>query len=168
VVIGTTGFSENQRARLESLVKPVPAVISPNFSVGANYLFALARELSRLPLGYDFSIVESHHSRKVDSPSGTASKLADIVKQQRGYTEIVHGRNGSSPRSASELEVFSLRGGGIPGQHEVLAAGPFETIRLEHTVFSRSAFAAGALLAAGWVIHQKPGLFGMEEVLGLE
>ncbi len=168
VVIGTTGFSQNQRARLESIVKPVSAVITPNFSVGANFLFALTEKLSQLPPSYDFSIIETHHSRKNDAPSGTASSIADIVRARRGYTKIVHGRTGLSPRSPEELEVLSVRGGGIPGQHEVLAAGASEMIRLEHTVFSRSAFAAGALLAAGWIVHQRPGLSGMKEVLGLQ
>jgi 4-hydroxy-tetrahydrodipicolinate reductase len=166
-VVGTTGFSGEQKAKLESLVKPIPAVISPNFSVGANFLFALTKELSGLPATYDFSVIEAHHNRKADAPSGTASKLAEIIRLQRGYTETVHGRNGSSLRRAEELEVLSIRGGGIPGQHEVLAAGEFETIRIEHNVFARSAFAEGALLAAGWVVRQRPGLYGMEEVLGL-
>jgi len=168
LVIGTTGFSQDQRARLESIVKPVPAVITPNFSVGANFLFALTEKLSQLPPSYDFSIIETHHNRKNDAPSGTASSIADILKARRGYTRIVHGRTGLSPRSPEELEVLSVRGGGIPGQHEVLAAGASEMIRLEHMVFSRSAFVAGALLAAGWIVRQKPGLYGMEEVLGLQ
>jgi 4-hydroxy-tetrahydrodipicolinate reductase len=168
VVVGTTGFSEEQRAKLESLVKPIPAVISPNFSVGANFLFALTEKLSQLPPAYDFSIIEAHHKRKVDAPSGTASRLAEIVRRERKYAKTVYGRTGSSPRGAEELEVLSIRGGGIPGQHDVLAAGAFETIKLEHIVFSRSAFAAGALIAAEWILHQEPGLYGMEEVLGLK
>lgn len=168
VVIGTTGFTQDQRARLESIVKPVPAVIAPNFSVGANFLLALTEKLSQLPPSYDFSIIETHHNRKKDAPSGTASSIADIVKARRGYTRIVHGRTGLSPRSPEELEVLSVRGGGIPGQHEVLAAGASEVIRLEHMVFSRSAFVAGALLAAGWIVRQRPGLYGMKEVLGLQ
>jgi 4-hydroxy-tetrahydrodipicolinate reductase len=168
VVIGTTGFSGDQRTRLESILKPVPAVITPNFSVGANFLFALTEKLSQLPPSYDFSIIETHHNRKNDAPSGTASSIAEIVKARRGYTRTVHGRTGLSPRAPEELEVLSVRGGGIPGQHEVLAAGPSEMIRLEHTVFSRSAFVAGALLAAGWIVHQKAGLYGMKEVLGLQ
>jgi 4-hydroxy-tetrahydrodipicolinate reductase len=168
VVIGTTGFSQDQRARLESILNPVPAVITPNFSVGANFLFALTEKLSQLPPSYDFSIIEAHHNRKKDAPSGTASSIADIIKARRGYTTTVHGRTGLSPRGSDELEILSVRGGGIPGQHEVLAAGPYETIRLEHSVFSRSAFVAGALLAAGWIVHQKAGLYGMKEVLGLQ
>ena len=168
VVVGTTGFSETQRAQLESIVKKVAAVISPNFSVGANYLSALTSKLSRLPTSYDFSIVEAHHSNKRDAPSGTASLLADIVMEERGYNKVVHGRSGLAPRSSRELEVLSIRGGGIPGRHEVLALGSYETISLEHMVFSRSAFAAGALLAASWVVGRKPGVYRMQEVLGLE
>jgi 4-hydroxy-tetrahydrodipicolinate reductase len=168
VVVGTTGFSSDQRARLESMLKPVPAIITPNFSVGANFLFALTEKLGQLPSSYDFSIIEAHHRGKRDAPSGTASYIADIVSARRGYTKTVHGRSGLSQRNPEDLEVLSVRGGGIPGQHEVLAAGQFEMIRLEHTVFSRSAFAAGALLAAGWIVHQKPGLYGMREVLGLK
>ncbi len=159
-VVGTTGFSSDQRALLETVVKPIPVVISPNFSVGANFLFSLTELLSHLPSSYDFSIVEAHHIRKADAPSGTASKLAEIVRVQRRYTKTVHGRDGLSQRKPEELEVLSVRGGGIPGQHDVLAAGAFETIRLEHTVFSRSAFATGALLAAKWVLNRRPGIYG--------
>ena len=166
-VVGTTGFSNEQRASLNSIVRHIPIVISPNFSVGANFLFAMTKTLSGLPAGYDFSILEIHHNRKADAPSGTAAKLAEIVTSRRGYTELVHGRNGISGRKPSEMEVLSIRGGGNPGEHEVLAAGAFENIRLEHSVFSRSAFAQGALVAAKWVLQQKPGIYGMDEVLGL-
>jgi 4-hydroxy-tetrahydrodipicolinate reductase len=168
LVIGTTGFSPEQRSKLQSITKRVAAVVAPNFSVGANFLFALTEKLTQLPVSFDFSIVEAHHNRKGDAPSGTANVIAEIVKRRRRYTKIVNGRSGPGSRAQGELEVLSIRGGGIPGDHQVLAAGAFETLRLEHSVFSRSAFAVGALTAAKWVIKQKPGIYGMSEVLGLQ
>jgi 4-hydroxy-tetrahydrodipicolinate reductase len=167
VVVGTTGFTPEQWKMLRSIVKPVPAVVTSNFSIGATFLCALTAELASLPASFDFSIMEAHHRGKRDAPSGTASSLAEIIRNKRGYTKTVYGRSGISPRAEGELDILSLRGGGIPGQHVVLVAGEFEMIKLEHTVFSRTVFAEGALLAARWVARQKPGFYGMKEVLGI-
>ena len=167
LVIGTTGFSLEEKNRMESLVKRVPTVMSSNFSIGATLLFSLARRVAMLPKNFDISIVEMHHSGKLDSPSGTAKKLAEVVSEKRGYTKLVSGRQGASRRLADELEVLSIRAGGIPGHHMVLAASQNESIKVEHDVFSRSAFAAGALQAARWVLGHPAGLYGMEEVLGI-
>jgi 4-hydroxy-tetrahydrodipicolinate reductase len=167
VVIGTTGYSPSEEASLRRSLEGVAAVISPNFSIGANYLYALTKLLATLPDTFDFSIVEEHHAGKADAPSGTAKAIASIILQRRKYTKLVSGRSGASKRQKDELELFSIRAGGIPGRHEVLAASSGETIRLEHEAFSREAFASGALVAAKWVLGRNPGVYSMAEVLGL-
>ncbi|MBS7644562.1 MAG: 4-hydroxy-tetrahydrodipicolinate reductase [Candidatus Bathyarchaeia archaeon] len=169
IVVGTTGLSEDQRRVVTAAVKDkVPAVISPNFSVGVNLLLKIL-EFSRLfPEDYDFSVLEIHHKGKMDAPSGTAKKIGDLIRDLRGYSKIVYGREGISKRGGDELEVASLRLGGITGIHEVLIAGPYELIRIEHTAFSRRIFAQGALLAVRWVYNQeKPGIYDMMDVLGV-
>lgn len=167
IVVGTTGLSEEQRKAIVTAIKDkVPAVISPNFAVGVNILFRIL-ELSKLfPEDYDFSVLEVHHTGKADAPSGTAKKLSRLLQDIRGYSKTVYGREGFSKRGKDELEVASLRLGGVPGIHEVLIAGPYELIRIEHTAFSRRLFAQGALLAVRWVHRQgKPGIYDMMDVL---
>ncbi len=170
-VSGTTGLTSQQRKDVEETLRgKVPAVIASNFSVGANLLIAMSAALKALPKGFDVSIVEAHHSGKVDAPSGTALSIAQEVSKARGYTKTVSGRSGASKRANDELEVSSLRGGGTPGIHTVHAFGPHEMITLEHLAFSRSAFALGALHAAEWVSAggREPRVYGMADVLGLK
>jgi len=169
-VSGTTGLTPQQRRDEEAaLTGKVPAVIASNFSVGANLLIAMSAALKALPPGFDVSIVEAHHSGKVDAPSGTALSIAQEVSKARGYTKTVSGRSGASKRAPDELEVSSLRGGGTPGIHTVYAFGPHEMITLEHLAFSRSAFALGALHASEWVTAKgrEARVYGMADVLGL-
>jgi len=169
-VSGTTGLTPQQRKDANAaLTGKVPAVIASNFSVGANLLIAMSAALKGLPQDFDVSIVEAHHSGKVDAPSGTALSIAQEVSKARGYTRTVSGRSGASKRAPGELEVASLRGGGTPGIHTVHAFGPHEMITLEHVAFSRSAFALGALHAAEWVSAKgrEPRVYGMADVLGL-
>ncbi len=168
LVMGTTGFTEEQRRWITNAIPGViPTVMSSNFSVGANALFAVAATLKNLPKDFDISIVEAHHSGKADAPSGTATTIAEIVSEARGYSKTVHGRSGMSKRNREELEVASLRGGGVPGMHEIYAFGPSEMLKFEHLAFSRSVFAQGALLAAQWVVQgREPKLYSMFDVLG--
>jgi len=169
-VSGTTGLTPQQRREVEAALSgKLPAVIASNFSVGANLLIALSAQLKALPQGFDVSVVEAHHSGKVDAPSGTALSIAEEVSRARGYSKTVSGRSGSSKRAPGELEVSSLRGGGTPGIHTVYAFGPSEMITLEHLAFSRSAFALGALHAAEWVTAKgrPPKVYGMADVLGV-
>jgi 4-hydroxy-tetrahydrodipicolinate reductase len=169
IVMGTTGFSAEQRSEIDSVISgKVPAVISPNFSIGVNMLFGLIEHLKAFPKGYDVSIFEVHHTGKADSPSGTAKKLAEIVSGAKGYDNIVHGREGTSKRIGKELEVLSARAGGVPGIHDVIVAGPHEILRMEHSAFSRSAFAHGALHAAEWLMEKdEPRIYTMMDVLEL-
>ena len=146
----------------------MPAVFSPNYSVGVNILFQLAKALKSFPQEYTFSIAEIHHTGKKDAPSGTAKKLGEIIANQRGYSKTVYGREGISPRKPEELEITALRAGGVPGIHDLIVAGPYEMLRIEHTAFSRNVFAQGAVYAAEWISRQtEPRIFSMEDVLGL-
>jgi len=169
IVLGTTGFTEEQSQRLREAVQgKVPAVFSPNYSVGVNILFKLAQALKAFPPEYNFSISEIHHTGKKDAPSGTAKKLGEIIANARGYSKTVYGREGISPRRPEELEITALRAGGVPGIHDLIVAGPYEMLRIEHTAFSRSVFAQGAVYAAEWINNQSERrIFSMEDVLGL-
>ena len=169
IILGTTGFtSEQNRQVVAAMSGKVPAVFSPNYSVGVNIMFKLAEALKAFPQGYDFSISEIHHTGKKDAPSGTAKKLGEIIASNRGYTKVVSGREGISPRQPGELEINALRAGGVPGIHDIIVAGPYEILRIEHTAFSRSVFAQGAVYAAEWLSKQsEPKMYSMANVLGL-
>lgn len=169
IVLGTTGLSEEQNKIIQEAVQgKVPAVFSPNYSIGVNVLFKLAKVLDAFPQEYNFSISEIHHTAKKDAPSGTAVKLGEIVAGLRGYTSTVHGREGVSLRKSDELEIAALRAGGVPGIHDLIVAGPYEMLRIEHTAFSRSVFAQGAVFAAEWLDKQtEPRIFDMADILGL-
>ncbi len=168
-ILGTTGFTDEQRRWVvDSISGKIPAVMTSNFSVGANVLFAIAASLKNLPKDFDISIMEAHHSGKADAPSGTAVTIAEIVSKARGYSRTVHGRTGLSKRASDEVEVISLRGGGVPGIHEIYAFGPNEMLKFEHLALSRSVFAQGALLASRWVAEgREPRVYSMLDVLGL-
>lgn len=169
IILGTTGFTAEQSHQIvKSMTGKVPAVFSPNYSVGVNILFKLAESLKVFPQGYDFSINEIHHTGKKDAPSGTAKRLGEIVSNVRGYSKVVSGREGISPRQAGELEITALRAGGVPGIHDLIVAGPYEMLRIEHVAFSRNVFAQGAVYAAEWISHQNESkVFSMADVLGL-
>ena len=169
IILGTTGFTpEQHRQVVQAMMGKVPAVFSPNYSVGVNILFKLAEALKAFPAGYDFSINEIHHTGKKDAPSGTAKKLGEIISNFRGYKKTVSGREGISPRHPDELEVTALRAGGVAGIHDIIVAGPNEMLRIEHTAFSRNVFAQGAVYAAEWLSKRnEPKVFSMSDVLGL-
>jgi len=168
IVMGTTGLTDEQMEKIkEAVSKKVPAIFSPNYAIGVNIMFQFTKTLARLPLDYDFSITEIHHTGKKDAPSGTAKKLGELVSEARKYLTTVYGREGINPRKPGELEILSARVGGVAGIHDLIVAGPYEMIRIEHTAFSRSVFAQGALFAAEWICKQtKPGIYSMDDVLG--
>jgi 4-hydroxy-tetrahydrodipicolinate reductase len=169
IVLGTTGFTPEQNTQITSaMAGKVPAVFSPNYSIGVNILFKLAAQLSAFPSGYDISLSEIHHTGKKDAPSGTAKKLEQIIMQARNYNKTVYGREGISPRQQGELESVAIRAGGVPGIHDVIVAGPNEMLRIEHTAFTRDVFAQGAVVAAEWIAKQEtPKIYSMADVLGL-
>lgn len=167
-VICTTGLSDGQIARIKALSTSVPLLRSGNMSVGVNLLLDLvARAAQTLYAAYDIEIIEKHHNRKVDAPSGTALMLAqaakDAVPVPREYT---HGRQGTDcKRKPEEIGIHAVRGGTIVGEHSVIFAGNDEVIEISHMALSRAVFAGGAVRAAAFLITQKPGLYSMKEVL---
>jgi len=173
IVIGTTGHSDEHKARIVNLKAQIPVVLSANFSTGVNALFWLTRKAAEiLGPGFDLEVVEMHHRLKRDAPSGTAKTLAEILAEvSRQQLEKVarHGRSGIvGERTAEEIGIHSLRGGDVVGDHTVIFARPGERIELTHKASSRETFANGALRAAQWVAKQKPGLYDMQDVLGLK
>jgi 4-hydroxy-tetrahydrodipicolinate reductase len=171
-VIGTTGHSKEERAALEKLALSVPVVLSPNFSVGVNALFWLTRKAAQMLGGdFDLEITEMHHRLKKDAPSGTAKKLAEILCEVRELDyrkDVRHGREGLiGERPAKEIGVHSIRGGDVVGDHTVTFAGAGERLELSHKAASRETFALGALRAARWIVGKPPGLYSVEDVLGL-
>jgi 4-hydroxy-tetrahydrodipicolinate reductase len=171
-VVGTTGFGADERAELERLAGKVPLVVAANFSVAVNVLRFLTRRAAEL-LGPDYAaeIIELHHAAKVDAPSGTALELAAAVAEARGERLAEHqvlareGVTGARPSGA--IGIQSLRGGDNPGEHTVLFLGVGERLEFAHRAATRDHFARGALRAALWLRGKAPGLYGMEQVLGL-
>jgi 4-hydroxy-tetrahydrodipicolinate reductase len=167
LVVGTTGFSPEQREVIRSAVEGnVPAVISSNFSVGVNIFWKLVREAARELGDYDIEVTEAHHRYKKDAPSGTAKTILEILDQELGDREKVYGRVGESERKG-EIGVHVVRGGDIVGDHSVLFAGNFECIEVSHRAYDRAIFAQGAVRAARWVRGREPRIYSMQEVLGL-
>ena len=173
IVVGTTGFSEDQRKELEETGPKTRCLIAPNMSLGVNLLFSLA-EMTARSLGpdYDVEIVETHHKMKKDAPSGTADKLAHVIAQALSRdlsTSAVYGRHGIiGERKPQEIGVMALRGGDIVGEHTVMFITEGERIELTHRLHSRDALAKGALQAASWLISRPNGLYDMPDVLGLK
>lgn len=172
LVIGTTGHKEKEQSAICNLQSAIPIVWSSNYSTGVNTLFWLTRKAAEI-LGpaFDLEVVEMHHRTKRDAPSGTAATLAEILAQARKLqlTEALrHGRTGiTGERTPDEIGMHSLRGGDVVGDHTVIFAANGERLELTHKASSRETFANGALRAALWVVKQKPGLYNMEDVLGL-
>jgi len=152
LVIGTTGHSQEQRRTIEKTAESVPIIFASNFSVGVNVLFWLTRKAAEL-LGQDFNpeIIEKHHKMKKDAPSGTAKTLADVLKAAQ----------------KKEIPIQSIREGEVVGEHTVIFNGPSERLELTHRAASREIFARGALRAAHWIMGKAPGLYTMQDVLGL-
>ena len=171
IVIGTTGHSKSEHAEILKLKAKIPMVWTANFSTGVNTLYWLTRKAAEI-LGPDFDleIIEMHHRMKKDAPSGTAKALAEILAEARKQSldKIArHGRMGIGERAPGEIGIHSLRGGDVVGDHTVIFANAGERLELTHKASSRETFANGALRAAIWVARQKPGLYDMQDVLGL-
>lgn len=168
LIVGTTGYSPEQYAQMERAIRGSgkAAVISPNFAVGVNVFYKIVESAGAYLRDFDAEIIEMHHNKKLDAPSGTAKKAAEVISAVRGGKEFVYGRKGHSPRK-DEIGIHAVRGGDIVGDHLVLFAGDGERIELKHQAHSRQAFAGGAIRAARWVVNAKPGIYGMNEVLGL-
>jgi 4-hydroxy-tetrahydrodipicolinate reductase len=173
MVIGTTGLTEGDRAVVVEASADCAIVMAPNMSVGVNLCFKLLEIAARaLSDDYDVEIVEAHHRHKVDAPSGTALRMGEVVANASGRNLedcAVYARHGMvGERPARAIGFATLRAGDIVGEHRVLFAGPGERIEIAHLATSRTVFARGALLAARWVMDRGPGLYDMQDVLGLK
>jgi len=154
LVIGTTGQSKEQYRIIEDTAQSLPIVFAPNFSVAVNVLFWLTHKaVQKLGSDFDAEIVETHHKMKKDAPSGTAKTLASVLKAAR--------------KTEAEIPIQSIREGDVVGEHTVIFNGPAERLELTHRAASREIFARGALRAAKWIIGKPPGLYSMQDVLGL-
>ena len=174
LVMGTTGHDDNQLKLIRDACESIPIVHAPNYSVGVNTLFWLTRKATKI-LGTDFDleVVEMHHRHKIDSPSGTARRLAEILTEVRDLSydgDCAHGRfGGVGPRKDNEIGVHALRGGDVVGDHTVVYASNGERVELTHKASSRLTFAKGSVRAAKWLAESglKKGLYDMEDVLSL-
>jgi len=154
LVIGTTGQSKEQYRIIEDTAQSLPIVFASNFSVAVNVLFWLTRKaVQKLGGDFDAEIVETHHKMKKDAPSGTAKTLASVLKAAR--------------KTEAEIPIQSIREGDVVGEHAVIFNGPAERLERTHRAASREIFARGALRAAKWIIGKPPGLYSMQDVLGL-
>jgi 4-hydroxy-tetrahydrodipicolinate reductase len=173
MVIGTTGFSDAQKAELAQASRQTALMVSPNMSVGVNVVLRLLDTAARaLAQGYDIEIVEAHHRHKVDAPSGTALKMGEVVAAALGRDLkqcAVYGREGvTGERDPSTIGFATVRGGDIVGDHTVMFCGTGERIEIAHKSASRATYAQGALRAARFLMDKPHGLFDMNDVLGLK
>lgn len=173
MVIGTTGFSKEEIQSIKTMNAGIPVVLAPNMSVGVNLLLKVLQDVARV-LGddYDIEIVESHHRLKKDAPSGTALKMAQVLAEavNRNLDDVaVYARKGLiGERTKKEIGIQTVRAGDIVGEHTVLFGGLGERIEITHKASSRDTFARGALKAALWIAGKSPGLYDMQDVLGLK
>jgi 4-hydroxy-tetrahydrodipicolinate reductase len=176
MVIGTTGFSNAQKAEIAAHARAIAIVMSPNMSIGVNVVLGLLDSAARaLDAGFDVEIVEAHHRHKLDAPSGTALRMGEVVAAATGRdlkTDAVYARDGfSAPdhgeRNPRTIGFSSIRGGDIVGDHTVLFAGNGERIEITHRSSSRATYAEGSLRAARFLAGRASGLYGMSDVLGM-
>ena len=173
MVIGTTGFSEAQKAEIAEAAQTIPIMMAPNMSVGVNVTLKLLEMAAKaLSTGYDIEIIEAHHRHKVDAPSGTALKMGEVIASALGRDLkdcAVYAREGvTGERDPSSIGFATIRGGDIVGDHTVLFAGTGERIEISHKSSSRATYAQGSLRALRFLAGQKNGLFDMFDVLGLK
>lgn len=173
LLVGTTGLGEKEHRLLEEASASSPVLVAANFSVSVNVLLILAEQAARA-LGdeYDVEVVEAHHRRKEDAPSGTALALGEALARGRGVELKAVRRDGRSgrpgPRPSGEIGFHAVRGGGVVGEHDVMFLGEMDRLTLSHLATDRSLFAAGALRAARWLAGRPAGRYTMRDVLGLD
>ncbi len=173
VVSGSTGFTPEQRAEVEKYAEEIPVVLAPNMSVGVNACFKLLKEAAKiLGDGFDVEVVELHHNKKKDSPSGTAVRMGEVVAEALGrdYNRVAnyHREGLCGERTKEEIGMQTVRGGDIVGEHTVYFIGMGERIEISHRAMSRDLFARGAARACQWLNGKEPGLYDMQDVLGLK
>lgn len=166
LVAATTGYTPEEFAQLEEAARTIPIFQSYNMSLGVALLARLVKQAAAIFGGCDVEIVEAHHNRKADAPSGTALLLAEAVREKRPEAELVLGRSGQGKRKPNEIGIHALRMGNVVGEHEVIFATDNQTISLKHQAHDRALFAEGALAAANFIVKQAPGFYHMDDLLG--
>lgn len=166
LVIATTGYSDEILKKIEDSSKKIPILLSSNMSLGINLLQDILEKITPILYpNYDIELIEKHHNKKIDSPSGTAKTLLEVIKKNiDDVIEEKYGRVGMEKREKNEIGVHSLRGGTIVGEHSVLFCGNDEIIELKHTALSKKIFAEGALQGAKFIIGKEPGLYSMKDI----
>ncbi len=167
LVIATTGHSEEELEMMEKASEEVAIFFTGNFSIGINLIVALAKQAAKaLGTDFDVEIIEKHHNKKLDAPSGTALMLANAVSQEREESEYIYERHSKrAARTESEIGIHSVRGGTIVGEHEVIFAGKNEVVTVSHSAASREIFATGALRAAAYLAKKQSGMFDMSDLI---
>jgi len=164
VVIATTGYTSEQTARVTAMAQKIPVVFAANFSLGVTVMKRVLAEITPILEGnFDMEMVEKHHNKKLDAPSGTAKMLVNAMNPAGAY-ELVYGREGNGKRG-KEIGIHALRGGTIAGEHTAIYAGEDEILEIKHTALSKKIFAVGAVKAAIYACGKKAGLYDMENVL---
>lgn len=166
LVIATTGFNEDELGKIKEASSIIPIFHSSNMSLGVNVLVKLVKEAAKALNGFDIEIIEKHHNKKLDAPSGTAVMIANGIKEVLPDTECIYGRYGrSEKRSSNEVGIHAIRGGTIVGEHTAIFAGHDEVVEIKHTAQSKDIFAKGAIAAAKFLVNQKAGYYNMNNIL---
>ncbi len=165
VVIATTGQTDEELAAINEAAKSVPVFFSANMSLGVALLVSLAKTAAAIMPDAEIEIIEKHHNRKLDAPSGTALMLANEIKTVRKKATFTLGRSGMAKRTPGEIGIHAVRMGNIVGEHEVILGTDTQTITLKHEAHNRSLFAEGAVVAAEFLLKQKPGLYTMQDIV---
>ena len=166
LVIATTGFNDEELEKIKESSNIIPIFHSSNMSLGVNVLIKLVKEAAKSLNGFDIEIIEKHHNKKLDAPSGTAVMIANGVKEVLPDSEYIYGRHGrSDKRSSNEIGIHAIRGGTIVGEHTTIFAGHDEVVEIKHSAQSKDIFAKGAIAAAKFLVKQEAGYYNMNNML---
>lgn len=166
LVIATTGYNEDELNKIKEASKIIPIFHSSNMSLGVNVLLKLVKEATKMLSNFDIEVIEKHHNKKVDAPSGTAIMIANAAKDVLPNVEYNYGRYGrKAKRSENEIGIHAVRGGTIVGEHDVIYAGHDEVVELKHIAQSKDIFAKGSITAAKYLVNQIPGYYNMDNML---
>ena len=166
IVICTTGYDDKILNQIKEASSKIPILLSSNTSIGINLMNDLVSKMAENLNGFDIEIIETHHNKKVDSPSGTAKTLFNAINQTlENKMNLINGREGNHKRDKNEIGIHSIRGGSVVGEHRVIFYGDDEAIEIKHSAMSKKKFVHGAIKAAKFLIGKKPNLYGMKDVL---
>ena len=166
IVICTTGYDDKILSQIKEASSKIPILLSSNTSIGINLMNDLVSKMAENLNGFDIEIIETHHNKKVDSPSGTAKTLFNAINQTlENKMNLINGREGNHKRDKNEIGMHSIRGGSVIGEHRVIFYGDDEAIEIKHSAMSKKIFVYGAIKAAKFLIGKKPNLYGMKDVL---